>query len=233
MSRSFPLSVHRRHSHRYLGLPPAYQVSIDIDTSCWLVGCPPCQPRRPEHKSVVEGDIKYVKRNLLPFLPLFREAQRERGHETPDAGELATDWSAGIVRATKSMSARRSVALRLELFESEEALAVRPLPMTRWDPVVCKELSVGPDRRVQLENVFDTVPYRLIGERLLVLGDSRMVLHLPWTAGACAAALGAVSEADSRTGWCNGPGAWARRSRWWHRRSLPIRRSTACPGCVR
>ena len=51
---------------------------------------------------------------------------------------------------------------------------------------MCKELSVGPDRRVQLENVFDTVPYRLIGERLLVLGDSRMVLHLPWTAGACA-----------------------------------------------
>ena len=100
-----------------------------------MVGCPPCLPRRPERKSCVEGDIKYVKRSLLS---LFREAQKERGHETPDAGELATDWSAGIVRATKSMSARRSVALRLELFESEEALALRPLPMTRWDPVVCK-----------------------------------------------------------------------------------------------
>ena len=45
----------------------------------------PCLPRRPEHKGGVEGDIKYVKRN---FLPLFREAEKERGRETRDAGEL-------------------------------------------------------------------------------------------------------------------------------------------------
>ena len=48
----------------------------------------PCLPRRPEHKGGVEGDIKYVKRN---FLPLFREAQKERGHEIPDAGELGEE----------------------------------------------------------------------------------------------------------------------------------------------
>ena len=45
----------------------------------------PCLPRRPEHKGGVEGDIKYVKRN---FLPLFREAEKERGRESRDAGEL-------------------------------------------------------------------------------------------------------------------------------------------------
>ena len=45
----------------------------------------PCLPRRPEHKGGVEGDIKYVKRN---FLPLFREVEKERGRDTPDAGEL-------------------------------------------------------------------------------------------------------------------------------------------------
>ena len=48
----------------------------------------PCLPRRPEHKGGVEGDIKYVKRN---FLPLFRESQKERGHEIPDAGELGEE----------------------------------------------------------------------------------------------------------------------------------------------
>ena len=48
----------------------------------------PCLPRRPEHKGGVEADIKYVKRN---FLPLFREAQKERGHEIPDAGELGEE----------------------------------------------------------------------------------------------------------------------------------------------
>ena len=35
-----------------------------------------------------------------------------------------------------------------ELFESEEATAMRPLPVQRWDQVTCKELTVGPDWRV-------------------------------------------------------------------------------------
>ena len=47
--------------------------------------------------------------------------------------------------------------------------------MTRWDQVVCKELSVGPDWRVQFEKAFYTMPYRLIGERVLVLGNSQVV----------------------------------------------------------
>ena len=66
------------------------------------------------------------------------------------------------MRAAISMSSRRSVALR-------------SLPMTRWDPVVCKELSVGPDWRVQFDKALYTVPYRLIGERVLVLGSSQVV----------------------------------------------------------
>ena len=32
--------------------------------------------------------LKYVKRN---FLPVFREAQKERGHEIPDAGEIGKE----------------------------------------------------------------------------------------------------------------------------------------------
>ena len=63
----------------------------------------------------------------------------------------------------------------LELFETEEAGALKPLPVERWDQVVCKEASVGPDWRVQFEKAFYTVPYRLIGERVLVLGNSQMV----------------------------------------------------------
>ena len=47
--------------------------------------------------------------------------------------------------------------------------------MTRWDPVRCKELSVGPDWRVQFDKAFYTVPYRLIGKRMLVLRNSQMV----------------------------------------------------------
>ena len=132
----------------------------------------PCLPRRPEHKGGVEGDIKYVKRN---FLPLFREAQKERGRELPDAGELAEElerWN----RETYDLHVVQKVGRTpLELFESEDAPALRALPMTRWDQVLCKELSVGPDWRVQFEKAFYTVPWRLIGKRVLVLGNSQMV----------------------------------------------------------
>ena len=132
----------------------------------------PCLPRRPEHKGGVEGDIKYVKRN---FLPLFREAEKERGRDTPDAGELAEELERWNRESCDQHVVQKVGRTPLELFESEEAQALRPLPMTRWDPVVCKELSVGPDWRVQFDKAFYTVPYRLIGERVLVLGSSQVV----------------------------------------------------------
>ena len=132
----------------------------------------PCLPRRPEHKGGVEGDIKYVKRN---FLPLFREAQKERGHEPPDAGELIEELERWNRESYEEHVVQKVGRTPLELFESEEAQALIPLSLTRWNPVVCKELSVGPDWRVQFEKAFYTVPYRLIGERVLVLGNSQVV----------------------------------------------------------
>ena len=116
----------------------------------------PCLPRRPEHKGGVEGDIKYVKRN---FLPLFREAQKERGHEPPDAGELIEELERWNRESYDQHVVQKVGRTPLELFESEEAQALIPLSLTRWNPVVCKELSVGPDWRVQFEKAFYTVPY--------------------------------------------------------------------------
>ena len=132
----------------------------------------PCLPPRREHKGGVEGDIKYVKRT---FLPLFREAQKERGHEIPDAGELGEELERGNRESYDLHVVQKVGRTPLELFESEEAPALRPLPMTRWDQVLCKELGVGPDWRVQFERAFYTVPYRLIGERVLVLGNSQVM----------------------------------------------------------
>ena len=170
----------------------------------------PCLPRRPEHKGGVEGDIKYVKRN---FLPLFREAQKERGRETPDAGELGEELERWNRESYDLHVVQKVGRTPLELFESEEAQALTPLPMTRWDLVVCKELSVGPDWRVQFEKAFYTVPYRLIGERAGA-GQFAGGAHLPRLPGghrastrqavlagdaaarACPAGVGEVSEHD-------------------------------------
>lgn len=49
------------------------------------------------------GGVKEVKRY---FLPLFRVAQKDRGHEIPNPGELEERWSAGVSRVTISMSSR-------------------------------------------------------------------------------------------------------------------------------
>ena len=132
----------------------------------------PCLPYHPEHKGGVEGDIKYVKRN---FLPLLREAQKERGHETPYSDELVDELERWNRESYDLHIVQKVGRTPLELFETEEAGALKPLPVERWDQVVCKEASVGPDWRVQFEKAFYTVPYRLIGERVLVLGNSQVV----------------------------------------------------------
>ena len=72
--------------------------------------------------------------------------RRSAGARLPTPASWRRNWSAATVRTAISMSSRRSVALR-------------PLPMTRWDPVVSKELNVGPDWRVQFDKAFYTVPY--------------------------------------------------------------------------
>ena len=132
----------------------------------------PCLPRRPEHKGGVENDVKYVKRN---FLPLFREEQKQRGHDVPYAQELIEAlerWNRDSYEPHVIQKVGRTPR---ELFESEEATAMRALPLRRWDQVTCKELTVGPDWRVQFEKAFYSVPHRLIGTRVLAMGNSHTV----------------------------------------------------------
>ena len=99
----------------------------------------PCLPRRPEHKGGVESDIKYVKRN---FLPLLREEQKQRGHDVPYADELMEAlerWNRDSYEPHLIQKVGRTPR---ELFETEEAAALQPLPLRRWDQVTCKELQL-------------------------------------------------------------------------------------------
>lgn len=132
----------------------------------------PCAPYSPEHKGGVESDIKYIKRN---FWPIFRERQRQRGHEVPHADELEEAlerW--GMEVADKRLVG--GVGRRpQEIFETEEAAALRPLPATRWDPLSWGEPTVGPDWRVQFEKGFYSVPYQYVGARVLVYANSTRV----------------------------------------------------------
>jgi transposase len=131
-----------------------------------------CPPASPELKGGVENDVKYVKRN---FLPLFTERQKQRGHTPGLVDELAAElarWNAEVCDTHIVQKVGRSP---LEIFEQEELAALQSLPLSRWDPVTYKEAAVGPDWRVQFQKAFYSVPYRLIGERVLVMGNSSTV----------------------------------------------------------
>ncbi len=114
----------------------------------------------------LQNDVKYVKRN---FLPLFREEQKQRGHDVPYEDELIEALERWNRDDYEPHVIQRVGRTPRELFETEEAVTLRPLPPRRWDQVTCKELTVGPDWRVQFEKAFYSVPHRLIGTRVLAI----------------------------------------------------------------
>jgi hypothetical protein len=131
-----------------------------------------CPPGSPKLKGGVEGDVKYVKGN---FLPLFKERQKQRGRTCGHVDELQEElerWNAEVCDTHTIQKVGRSP---LEIFEQEELAVLRPLPSSRWDPVIFKEASVGADWRVQFQKAFYSVPCGLIGERVLVMGNSSTV----------------------------------------------------------
>jgi transposase len=132
----------------------------------------PCPPYRANLKGGVESDIKYIKGN---FWPIFRERQRQRGREIPYADDLEQAlerWSAEVADKRLVGGVGRSPE---EIFATEEAAVLKPLPPSRWDPLSWREPSVGPDWRVQFEKGFYSVPYGYIGHKVLVYGDRSRV----------------------------------------------------------
>ena len=132
----------------------------------------PCGPYQARHKGGVESDIKYIKRN---FWPIFRERQRQRGHEVPFADELEEElerWSTEVADRRVVGGVGRTPE---EIFATEEAAALRPLPPHRWDPLSWAEPVVGPDWRIQFDKRFYSVPYGYIGRKLFVYADSLRV----------------------------------------------------------
>ena len=132
----------------------------------------PCVPYSPRHKGGVENDVKYVKRN---FLPLFKEHQRQRGHEILNADELIQElekWNREVCEVRIIQKVGRTP---IELFEQEEVAELKFLPLNRWDPVRCKEPIVGPDWRIQFEKAFYSVPYQMVGNKVFVMANSSIV----------------------------------------------------------
>ena len=131
----------------------------------------PCLPATPEHKGGVENDMKYVKRN---YWPLLKDRAHQKGHELPRLKEAVTylaEWNETVSETRLIAKVGCTVP---ELF-ALEAPALLPLPATRWEPMDCALVKVGVDWRIQFQKAFYSVPYKYIGEQVLVTATRQTV----------------------------------------------------------
>lgn len=116
----------------------------------------PTPPYAPEKKGKVESAVKYVKRNFFGprELEIIDEARDQLGL-----------WLSKIANLRCHGTTRR---IPREHFEAEEAVALKALPPTPWQPVIWKQARVHTDSHVEFERRLYSVPFRLIGQRLWV-----------------------------------------------------------------
>ena len=123
----------------------------------------PCRPRTPRHKGKVESGVHYLKRNCLAGRQ-FRNLEEANRHVRRWLVETAGQRLHGTLQ-------RRP----LELFETVEKPALKPLPPQRFELAVWKEATLHPDCYVVLERSFYSAPHRLAGRKLWVRATSSTV----------------------------------------------------------
>jgi hypothetical protein len=121
----------------------------------------PCLPCMPEHKGGVESDVKYVKKNFLPY---FLTKQKEMGINKPsirDLVEALKKWDEDVADIRLIYGVGKSP---LEIFDSEEKKALRPLPKNRFEPTSWSQCTVRREWRIMIDCAYYSVPCQLIGE---------------------------------------------------------------------
>ena len=124
----------------------------------------PCRPRTPQHKGKVEkGGVHYVKRNAL--------AGRSFGD--------VDDGNRHLLRWCTEFAGRRThgttQCVPLEVFESIEQAALRPLPSERWEPCDWKSCRLHTDCYAIFDRSYYSAPHRLIGKKLMLRATDRQV----------------------------------------------------------
>lgn len=121
----------------------------------------PAPPRQPQKKGKVESAVKYVKGN-------FFKAHRPPG----DQPWSIQDARAELERWVREIAGERDHGTThrrpLEVFETEEQSALKPLPLTLWEPITWKKAKVHRDFHIEFARRLYSVPWRLVGEEVWV-----------------------------------------------------------------
>lgn len=114
----------------------------------------PCPVETPEHKGKVENGVHYVKRNALAGRT-FRDV-----HE---GNEYLRHW---VMTRAGRRDHGTTHQQPLARFEAVEKAALKPLPETRYELAVFKQVKLHPDCHVVFEKAYYSAPHRLIGQTL-------------------------------------------------------------------
>ena len=124
----------------------------------------PTPPFSPQKKGKVESGIRFVKGNFM------RTVGDERDIEV--LNRMLERWAVEVAgKRIHGTTHRRP----LEVFEGEERETLRGLPTQRWEPVSWREPTVHRDCCVLIEKARYSVPWRLVGKKLLARVTSKSV----------------------------------------------------------
>ncbi|MFI0606688.1 MAG: IS21 family transposase [Anaerolineae bacterium] len=123
----------------------------------------PQPPRQPHLKGKVESGVHYVKRNFLAGRDL-------QSREALDAA--LRQWCTAEAGQRVHGTTRQAPLAR---FAAAERAALRSLPRDPFEPASWRRAKVHRDCHVVHDGAFYSVPYRLVGQEVLLRGGTRTV----------------------------------------------------------
>ena len=123
----------------------------------------PTRPRTPEHKGIVESGIHYLQRNFMA------------GQQFADLGVAnarLVQWVSEVAGTRRHGTTGQAP---LALFREREHSALQPLPVTPFELVDVRLVTVHRDCHVSLEGSFYSVPGSYVGQRLEAYIGERVV----------------------------------------------------------
>lgn len=114
----------------------------------------PTPAYQPKKKGKVESAVKYVKGNFF------------RGRDELDVKVLEEHLQRWVKEVAGQREHGTTHRRPLDVFETEERAALKPLPAKRFEMVIWKQPTVHQDSHVEFGRRLYSVPWRLVGQRV-------------------------------------------------------------------
>lgn len=142
-------------AHRY---DPELNVEYNQFTKHYGITVAPARVYSPKDKALVEGAVKIVQR-------LFK--WKTRGKIFSSLAEINLELKKVILQVNEKPHTRFKISRR-EMFNLEEKSKLKPLPAVKYELCESKYCKVHPDGTIANNFNYYSVPYRLVGESVLI-----------------------------------------------------------------